>query len=456
MDIHKESPIFFETSSEATAWIIDLKSLGIKPGLARMHALMEMLDHPEQRLRFIHVAGTNGKGSTCAFLSEAIHRCGYDVGCFTSPYIETYADRIRFNGQPITDAALVDICNRLKPFVEQCAATELGSPTMFEVTTVLALLYFAKYAQPDFVVWETGLGGRLDSTNIIHPLVTIITNIGYDHMDILGDTLSQIAYEKAGILKSGVSLITAIQEGEAKQVVTQMAKEKKVNMYVLGEQFGYTRTSNEMNQQRFDFRGPFRDLKQLSISMNGEHQVSNAALAMMTIEILRTYYALYVDDEHLYQAFFHTVWPGRLEMISLEYPILLDGAHNPEGAQALAKSIREDYIHTQVHMMVGMLSTKNHEEYFKQILPCVHTLIVTEVDFPKSSTSHHLAEVANRVILEMNLDVTLIIEPIWKQAVQRLQALQHKNDLLVVTGSLYLVSDVRAWLLDKTLTDKGW
>lgn len=444
------------SSDEAIAWITHLKLHGIKPGLTRMQLLLEQLNHPERKLRFIHVAGTNGKGSTCAFLAHTLRQCGYDVGSFTSPYIEKYAERIQFNGQYITDAALLAICNQLKPLVEAIESSEYGSPTMFEVSTLIAILYFSEFVFPDYVVWETGLGGRLDSTNVVHPLVTVITNIGFDHMDILGHTLAEIASEKAGILKSGVPLITAIDSLEARMVVDQIAKAKQVTIYALGEQYHFHPVSFEKDRQSFDFKGPFRDIPQVGIGLNGEHQMQNAAVAMMTLEVLRQYYACLIDDEDLKQAMQSTTWPGRLEMIAHHPPVLLDGAHNVAGAQVLAKAIRTSFPHRRLHMIVGMLATKDHAAYLEPLLPMVHKLIVTEPDFMKKADAHQLAIIAQQLIQEKNSEVELIVEPDWQAALQHLLDGHQAQDLLVVTGSLYLVSDVRASLLHQSASEKGW
>lgn len=196
----------FTSYEEAAGWITGLVPFGIKPGLRRIQTIMEKLDHPHRRLKFIHVAGTNGKGSTCAYLASVLRQCGYDVGTFNSPYITRYTDRIQLNGQDIPDDIVIEIVNQLKPIADELADSELGGPTMFEITTALAIVYFAHYAYPDFVVWETGLGGKEDCTNVVTPIVSIITNVGHDHMDILGDTLEQVAVQKAGIIKPRYTL----------------------------------------------------------------------------------------------------------------------------------------------------------------------------------------------------------------------------------------------------------
>jgi dihydrofolate synthase/folylpolyglutamate synthase len=446
----------FKTGADAVDWIVKLMPFGIKPGLKRMELLMEKLDHPERRLKFIHVAGTNGKGSTCAYLSRVIHQCGYDVGSFTSPYLEKYTNRISYNGNDIEEEALVSLTNQLRPIVEEIAQTDLGSPTMFEVSTALAILYFARVCFPDYVIWETGLGGNLDSTNIVIPVVSVITNVGHDHMDILGDTLEQIAMEKAGIIKPGVPVVTAIEQPELLAIVAERAKAKKASLYSLGNQFRYETVSGEMDRQSFHFYGPFRELKEVPVSLNGRHQLINAAAAVMTLEVLRQYYAFIVEDEDLYKGLSETRWPGRLEMVSEEPRILLDGAHNPEGAQTLAAALTDVYTYKKLHFMMGMLSTKNHTGYLRHILPLVDTLIITEPDFHKKGDAHQLAELARELLREIDRQVEVIVEPGWKLALESLTSRTEQDDLAVVSGTLYLISDVRSWITYQTDSEKGW
>ncbi|MCY9663775.1 bifunctional folylpolyglutamate synthase/dihydrofolate synthase [Paenibacillus alginolyticus] len=458
MDKIKDTPSAeFQTAQEAIAWIVGrMEKLGIKPGLQRMQMLMEKLGHPERRLKFIHVAGTNGKGSTCAYLSSVLQACGYDVGTFTSPYLEKYTNRIQVNGADIPDDVLLTLVNDVKPIVDEIAETEVGPPSMFEISTALAIMYFGKVAYPDYVVWETGLGGRLDSTNIVNPVVTIITNVGHDHMEILGDTLELVAAEKAGIIKAGVPVITAAQPHEVWSVIDQTAKAKKATLYSLGGQFNFSNVTSELDSQTFDFSGPFRNINGMPITLNGEHQLKNAAVAVMTLEVLRQYYACIVDDEDLFKGLKETRWPGRLEMVSSEPRILLDGAHNPEGAATLAAALQSVYTYRKLHMMVGMLSTKNHTGYLRHILPLVDTLIITEPDFHKKGDASMLAEIARELLSEMNRTVDIIIERDWKQALETLTSRTEQDDLAVVSGTLYLISDVRSWITYQTDSEKGW
>jgi dihydrofolate synthase/folylpolyglutamate synthase len=451
------APDAFQSAAEAVDWIVNLVKFGIKPGLKRMEKLMELLGNPERRLKFIHIAGTNGKGSVCAFLTEVLKQSDYGVGTFTSPYIEKYTDRIRWNGANIADEDLLFTVNKLKPLVDQITQSDLGQPTMFEVSTAVAIDYFARTACVDFVVWETGLGGRLDSTNVVKSIMSVITNVGHDHMEILGDTLELVAAEKAAIIKAGMPVVSAVEQPGVIDVIKQEAKAKNCTLYLSNRNFSYEIISSQENEQIFNFEGPFRSINQVCITMNGAHQLKNAAVALMTIELLRQYYALIVEDDVLLRAMKETRWAGRLEMVSTEPRILIDGAHNPEGGAALAKALRETYRYDKLHFVMGMLSTKDHSGYLRHILPLVNTLILTEPVWHKKEDATKLALLATTIIKEMNLpDIEIIAEPDWRAAVELAKSRTAKNDLAVVSGTLYLIGDVRSWILYQSDSEKGW
>lgn len=446
----------FATYESAIEWVNGLIPFGIRPGLERLDWMLEELGHPERRLKFIHVAGTNGKGSVCAYMTRLLEKQGYSVGTFTSPYLDKFTNRICTDQKGIAEEQVVGWANRLHPLVEQLAQTELGSPTMFEVVTVMALMHFATETYPDFVVWETGLGGRLDCTNVVLPLVSVITNIGYDHVDVLGDTLPQIAAEKAGIIKRGVPIVSAVEQPEVVDVIRRTAEESRSTLYLMGEQFNYVRKTHDEFGQTFDFSGPFRDLADVEIAMLGEHQVKNAAVALMTLEVLRQYYAVVTEDELEREAMLTTTWAGRLEKVSDEPRLYLDGAHNPEGAQALAQTLRDSFNYERLHVVMGMLDTKDQRGTLAHILPLAHTLIVTEPDFRKKCDAAKLAAIAAEVQAELGTSCNILVESDWAVAVARLKQMTEIDDLALVTGTLYLISDARAYLLDTHSAEKGW
>ncbi|PAK48098.1 bifunctional folylpolyglutamate synthase/dihydrofolate synthase [Paenibacillus sp. 7541] len=445
-----------ESYEEAVAWINGLVSFGIRPGMDRIQWLMERLGHPERRLKFIHVAGTNGKGSTCAFLTKALLAGGFTVGTYTSPYITKFTNRFQYNGEDIPEETLLKLANRLLPLVSEVAETELGSPTMFEVSTALAILYYAEETYPDVVVWETGLGGRLDVTNIVHPIVSVITNIGMDHTDVLGDTIEAIAAEKAGIIKPGVPVVSTVTQPEAIAILKETVERNRTTLYLAGEQFTYERLNGDEEGQTFRFEGPFRSLE-LDIAMQGAHQCANAALAMMTLEVLRQYLAFIIEEDDLKQGFKDTFWAGRLEQVMSSPRIVVDGAHNPEGAESLANSLPQIYKYRKLNFMMGMLANKHHDSYLQHILPIVDTLILTEPDFRKKMDAKALGDIAEQ-LREQYAKPTLqvIVEPDWKNALEQLKSRTEAEDLGVVSGTLYLIADVRSSLLGLSDAEKGW
>ncbi|MFC7678084.1 bifunctional folylpolyglutamate synthase/dihydrofolate synthase [Paenibacillus sp. GCM10028914] len=445
-----------QSYDEAVEWINGLIPFGIRPGLERIEGMLEQLGNPERRLKFIHVAGTNGKGSTCAFLTEVLLQSGYSVGTFTSPYITKFTNRFQYNGEDIPEETLLKLANKLYPLVQEMAATDLGSPTMFEVSTALAILYYAVDSVPDVVVWETGLGGRMDVTNVVHPVISVITNIGMDHTDILGETISEIATEKAGIIKPGVPVVSAVTQPEAIKVLKETAERNRSTLYLAGETFSYERTGGNEEGQTFHFTGPFRSLD-IGITLQGDHQCANAACAMMSVELLRHYMAFVIEEDNLKKGFHATQWAGRLEQVSSSPRIVLDGAHNPEGAETLAKSLPKVYKYRKLNLMMGMLANKHHEPYLKHILPIVDTLILTEPDFRRKMDAKALGDIVEQLREKYaKPSLQIIIEQDWKNALEMLKSRTEAEDLGVVSGTLYLIADVRSNLLGLSDSEKGW
>ncbi len=240
-----------QSGKEVIEWIHSLLPFGVKPGLKRMEWMLSRLDNPEQEVKAVHVAGTNGKGSTISFMRHVLEASGYQVGTFTSPYIERFEERISLNGSPIEEEALVYCAKKVRPLVDELAETELGTPTEFEVITVIGFEYFARIAKPDIVLLEVGLGGRFDSTNVIQPILSVITSIGHDHMHILGETIEEIAAEKAGIIKDSIPVISGVREAKACTVIEEIAKKKNAVMYQLDRDFSYKQLAYSEKTQFF-------------------------------------------------------------------------------------------------------------------------------------------------------------------------------------------------------------
>lgn len=441
----------FEEYKQALDWLHNLLRFGQRPGLERMQWVLEQLGHPERRLSFIHVAGTNGKGSTCAFLTQMLMEAGYSVGTFTSPYLIDFRERIRYNGSMIAEGDLLQLVNEVKGLVERCEQeTDYGSPTEFEVITLIAILYFARVARPAVVVWETGLGGRLDSTNVVLPLVTVITNIGMDHTNVLGDNLGDIAREKAGIIKPGVPVVTGERRPEALAVIQEKAQQTRSTIYRIGEHFQGEQLEETLGEQQMRYSSIHRRTEGVyRLKLNGLHQTDNAAVALMTIDVLRNYFSYLLDEEEISRGLQQTRWPGRLEVVSPRPVVVLDGAHNQEGMEALAGSLERLLPEgARLHLLFSGLADKPLSDMARTLAPLksrIENLHVTTFDFPRAADEQTLHDAfLTGGWEERSLDIV----PDWQTFLRswmREKQSAKADDWLVVCGSLYFIAQVRAF-----------
>ncbi|MCA0986234.1 bifunctional folylpolyglutamate synthase/dihydrofolate synthase [Guptibacillus algicola] len=428
----------FNTYEEAVSWIHSLLNHGIKPGLERMEWMLERLGHPERRLKFVHVGGTNGKGSTLTYMRHILQESGYEVGTFTSPYIESFTERIALNGTPIPENDLVEVCNRVYPIVQEASNTSLGSPTEFEVITLISFVYFGKIAYPDIVLMEVGLGGRLDSTNVIHPLVSVITNVGFDHMHILGNDLEQITFEKAGIIKSGVPLVTTAENDLVRNMLMETTKENNTKCYKLNEEFRLSNVMSTKDGETFTFHSPYRTIENVSIEMKGLHQVKNASAALMAMEYLRVFYGLHIEEDMIKRGLLNASWPGRFEHMLTNPDVIIDGAHNPEGIASLADTIRKRYPDSTIYTVFSAVGDKDIEAMLKPLYPIVSTITFTTFDFPRAVRA---SEQYKRCSFSEKA-----YEENWRTAVDAVMKKADEKDLVLVTGSLYFIAEVRSYL----------
>ena len=322
-----------------------------KPGLERIAELCEKLGHPERKLKFIHVAGTNGKGSFSSMLDSVLRSAGYKVGLYTSPYIKDFNERMRVDGKNIDNATLVDITARVKPIAD--AMTD--KPTEFELITAIAFQYFLE-AGCEIVVLEAGLGGRLDSTNIIrNPSLSVITGIALDHTDFLGDTVEKIALEKAGIIKDNSPLLYGGTDDVAREVIRRVADERGSAFYDID----YTKIENlasTLSGTSFDYL----EYKNVKINMLGLYQSRNATEVISAVRILRSQ-GFKISDEALYQGLANATWPARFEIIKKDPLVIFDGAHNPEGITSAVESIKHYFKNEKVYVITGVLADKDYK-----------------------------------------------------------------------------------------------
>ncbi len=305
----------FQTYDEALHWIHSRLRTGIKPGLKRMEWMLEKLNHPEKKLTCVHIGGTNGKGSTVTYLRSILETAGYSTGTFTSPYIEQFNERISINGRPIPDEDIVKLANVIYPLSVEMEETELDGPSEFEIITMMAIYYFAEIHPVDLAIFEVGLGGRFDSTNVIHPLLEIITNIGLDHVQFLGSTYKEIGFEKAGIIKKGTSLITAVDQPDAQDVILSRAKELEVPAFLLERDILLEDHVSIPTGESFTWKDGHTTLSDLQISMFGKHQTKNAALAVKAALVLEKDHSFKIEENHIREGLKNAYWPGRFEIL---------------------------------------------------------------------------------------------------------------------------------------------
>ncbi|MBS4202741.1 bifunctional folylpolyglutamate synthase/dihydrofolate synthase [Lederbergia citrea] len=436
----------FHTYEEALDWIHSRLRFGIKPGLKRMEWMLEKLGHPERELKAIHVGGTNGKGSTVAYLRSILHESGYKVGTFTSPYIEQFNERISVNGNPIPDQAIIDMTNVIKPLADELEATELGSPTEFEVITAMAFYYFAKENPVDIAIFEVGLGGRYDSTNVIEPLVSIITNVGMDHTQILGNTIKDIAYEKAGIIKRNTPIFTAIKLNEALAVLQEEAKNKHAKLFQLGVDFFTSNYKPIDNGEQFTFSSNKLRFEKLELSLLGQHQTENAAGAIAALLYLNKTGHIEVKEEHFRAGLKKAYWPGRLELLSKSPTVLIDGAHNKEGLQAFAAAIKSRFQGRKINIVFAALKDKDLTEMFGILNSMEADLYLTQFDFPRAASAVELKDMSGNPNAKIHHD--------WPQLLKQLISSSKPDELIAVTGSLYFISEVKPYLSEVLQTTK--
>jgi dihydrofolate synthase / folylpolyglutamate synthase len=433
----------FTTAAEVFAWMERTCRGAFQPGLERMEWVLERLHHPERRCKFIHIAGTNGKGSTAAMISSVLRAAGYSTGLFISPYIVHWSERIQYEGEFIAESAFVKWANYLYPHLEKMEEHGPGKPSPFEFWTLLAICYFAFDVCPWFVVWETGLGGRLDSTNVVYPLVSVITQIGLDHTDQLGQDLKGIAQEKAGIIKPGVPVVCGAEEAEVLQVIQAEANRKKCAFYTFQRDFTVEFLEFSPNYQRFHFTNAYRTLSHLAIPLLGEHQLKNAATALMTLEVLRQNDATILEDEHVERGMKSVFWPGRLEKWSEQPLLLLDGAHNLDGIQALVSALLHYYTYDRFIVVLAMMRDKDVLASIRPLVALADLVLITQVqDQPRSLSASELAH----LLKEDDPGLTIHPFPAAEEGVRWAQTQANETDLILITGSLYLVAEVRALL----------
>lgn len=429
------------TYQESLAYLDGLLKFGIKFGLERITALAEAFGNPHQRLRVIHVAGTNGKGSTCTFISSILREAGYVTGLYLSPYVYDVRERIQVDGNMISENEFAALATEIKPVADEIGKTDLGPVTEFEVKTMMAYLHFAR-RQVDFAVLEVGMGGRFDATNIVQPLVAVITNISLDHTERLGDTTEKIAFEKAGIIKTGTVVVTAVEDDAAWRTILGRCHEEGVEVWrVMNSKAGASTPSADVQwryaskKDSFSIRQGDMRMDGLRPGLRGKFQHANAATAIAAILTLERY-EVRISPQALFAGISNATIPGRLEVLRERPTVVIDGAHNPDAAGKLARAIAETFTYRRVILVVGMIQTHPAEEFLAKLAPMASKVIATQSQWMKAQPAAKIAEAAKA----LGLDVDIVDRV--SAAVARALAIAGPEDLVLVTGSFYTIGEV--------------
>ncbi|MGI6662294.1 MAG: bifunctional folylpolyglutamate synthase/dihydrofolate synthase [Bacillota bacterium] len=437
-----------ESYEEALSWIHSTMRFGSKLGLERIRKLVELLGHPERHSEYVHVAGTNGKGSVTAMVASALSANGYRTGRYISPYLEDFRERIAVQDKMISREDLVELVGIVRPAVEEMVGQGEDHPTEFEIVTALAFLYYARQGC-DYVALEVGLGGRFDATNIVTPAVSVITTISLDHTDRLGNTVGKIAWEKAGIIKPGVPVVTGTSDEEALRVIRARAEGIGSPLFTVSDKrradVTWEEVSYSMEGQVINIQGPAFRYENVRVPLLGRHQQANAAVAVAALEFGRPKNRdgrFRLDRSAVRHGIATTQWPGRMEVMSKHPLIILDGAHNPEGAKALRDTL-VSFPKKRTVCVVGILGDKSYKEATSLIAPLCDEVIVTKPDTPRSLDPDLLAAEVKRYL------PSVTVEPDLHKALEEALKRTGQEDMLLVSGSLYLVGSARTYISSK-------
>ncbi|HDN05151.1 MAG TPA: bifunctional folylpolyglutamate synthase/dihydrofolate synthase [Chloroflexi bacterium] len=402
--------------------------------LSRMVQFMDLLGSPQDEFPSLHIAGSKGKGSVSAFCASVLQKAGFQVGLYTSPHLMDFEERIQINQQPMNRDLLVEYVEEIKPAVSQVQGL-----TTFEIMTGLGFLDFARQGV-DIGVIEVGLGGRLDATNVITPRVSIITSLYLDHTSILGDTLEQIAFEKAGIIKPGVPVISAPQEEKAINVIRDIAGKKSARLVEVGRDYTIQPLARSLAGQVFEIqRESDQSAVEFSIPLLGDFQMINAATAYAALDLLSER-GISLDEEHILQGFKEVNWPARFEVLREQPPVIVDSAHNPASIGKLRDTIDDFFPDLSLILIFGISEDKQLDGMLDEILPRTTHLITTQADHPRAMDPEELARIAD------GYGCTIEVVPAVGEALKRGLSLAGEKDLLVVAGSIFVAASARiAW-----------
>ncbi|MCK8603453.1 bifunctional folylpolyglutamate synthase/dihydrofolate synthase [Desulfoferrobacter suflitae] len=420
---------------ESLNYLYGLQKHGIKFGLNSTGNMLSRVGNPHEQLRCIHIAGTNGKGSTAAMLSSILREHGFRVGLYTSPHLVRFTERFRINDAEAPVQRILDVFGRI-----QKVLNGREPPTFFEMVTAMGFLYFAE-EQVDWAVIEVGMGGRLDATNVISPRVSIVTNIAMDHQEYLGNTLSAIAREKAGIIKPGVPVVTGAGQPSVTGILKATCFRHKAPLYSLKTDFRVRRNPNGS----FQYRGLRLQLPSLRLNLKGMHQVNNAAVALGALEVLEMQKRLSLNPQAIQAGLSAVLWPARLEILQENPLIVLDGAHNPQGAESLREALKKSFSYNKLHLVLGIMEDKDIRGIFRRLLPMAESVIFTQPRYVRAAKAEMLKRLARPYIQKQ------YVIPDAASAIEQAKLQAEAGDLICITGSLYFAGEVKELFGERAL-----
>ena len=413
---------------EAMNFIQNTNKFGSVLGLDNIKELLERLGNPQDQLRVVHIAGTNGKGSTLAFLAGIFRESGYRAGRYVSPASFSYEERFRINEENISKKDLCFYMEKIKNVAEEMVKDGLSHPTMFEIETALSFLYFLD-KKVDVVLLETGMGGRLDATNVVKkPIATVIASIGMDHMQFLGDTLEKIASEKAGIIKEGCPVISYDNTKEVNEVIKNKAKQMHAKVTFVNSA-GIRVLQESLNGESFSYRSSDgRWYEKIEIPLLGRHQINNAALALETLNVIKNYYC--ISDFQTEDGMRKTIWRGRIEILEREPMVICDGAHNPDGAKSLLSFLQNNFTNQRLIYIMGVLSDKDYEQMVQILAPAADKIYTVAPDNPRALSSRELCNCISKY--HQNVEERQRLAECLSEVRQKAE----KDDVIIICGTL--------------------
>lgn len=420
----------FTNFQQVEAFFKDRAKIGIKPGLERVYYLLQKLGDPHLDLQAIHIAGTNGKGSTLHYLKNALLENGYQVGVFTSPSYQGLRGHIYRNHEPISEEDFRQLLNQMYPIIMELDEMD-NHPTDFEIMTVLAFLYFKKHVEITLV--ETGMGGRYDTTNCLKPMLSIITNVDYDHTAFLGETLTEIAGHKAGIIKEQAPVIVGETKQEPLTRIQAEADHKQAPIYVFGQDFSVIQSKQLDHVQQFTWKYGEKHIE-VTLKMLGDHQQRNAALAMMALDLINDQ-GFSIDLGKSLEGIAHTTVPGRFEKMSDHPVIVIDGAHNPASVETFKHTMLNHYPDQKRHLIYAAFKDKDIKPMLETLLPHFETITMTTFDSPRAAKAEDIASLVDSEKIRIEHD--------WQSLVKYISQQKHDPHHYFITGSLHFITLVR-------------